>query len=91
VFGVGLIEAIPSATILALADPTDADGDGISGRANMVFPPDFVPAHATRSSTRRRRRRSSRRIAWPIRSCLRARCSPWWRTCACWPRLLPDR
>ena len=43
VFGVGLIEAIPDATILALSDPNDADGDGISGRPNMVTNPDFVP------------------------------------------------
>lgn len=43
VFGVGLIEAIPEATILALADPDDADGDGISGRPNFVVPGDFVP------------------------------------------------
>jgi CxxC motif-containing protein (DUF1111 family) len=44
VFGVGLIEAIDEATILASEDPNDADGDGISGRANMVTPPAFVPA-----------------------------------------------
>ena len=37
VFGMGLLEAIPEAAILALADPDDADGDGISGRANMVW------------------------------------------------------
>ncbi len=43
VFGVGLIEAIPDATILALADPFDADGDGISGRAHLVTPPDWIP------------------------------------------------
>lgn len=43
VFGVGLVEAIPEATILALADPGDADGDGISGRPNFVVPGDFVP------------------------------------------------
>lgn len=30
--GLGLLEAIPEATLLALADPSDADGDGISGR-----------------------------------------------------------
>lgn len=35
--GLGLIEAIPAADILALADPEDADGDGISGRANVVW------------------------------------------------------
>jgi CxxC motif-containing protein (DUF1111 family) len=34
-FGGGLVEAIPDATILAYADPGDTDGDGISGRPNM--------------------------------------------------------
>ena len=29
--GLGLLEAVPEATLLALADPSDADGDGISG------------------------------------------------------------
>lgn len=38
VFGVGLIEAIPDAAILALADVDDRDGDGISGRPNWVTP-----------------------------------------------------
>lgn len=36
VIGVGLIEAIDSATIEALADPFDLNGDGISGRPNYV-------------------------------------------------------
>ena len=35
--GLGLLEAIPVADILAGADPDDADGDGISGRANIVW------------------------------------------------------
>lgn len=43
VFGMGLIEAIPAETILALADPDDEDGDGILGRPNMVPAPDWVP------------------------------------------------
>ena len=43
-FGVGLIEAIPDATILALADPADADADGISGRPNIVSVADYVLA-----------------------------------------------
>ena len=43
-FGVGLIEAIPDAAILALADSNDADGDGISGRPNMVAVADYVLA-----------------------------------------------
>ena len=43
VFGLGLIEAIPVATILSYADPDDEDQDGISGRPNWVEAPDFVP------------------------------------------------
>lgn len=43
VFGVGLIEAIPESAILAGADPTDANADGISGRAHLVTAPDWVP------------------------------------------------
>jgi CxxC motif-containing protein (DUF1111 family) len=43
VFGVGLIEAIPESAILALADPTDADGDGISGRAHLTVAQSYVP------------------------------------------------
>lgn len=35
--GLGLLEAVPSADILAHADPDDRDGDGISGRANLVW------------------------------------------------------
>lgn len=37
VFGLGLLEAIPEADILALADENDANDDGISGRPNWVF------------------------------------------------------
>ncbi len=39
--GLGLLEAIPAADILALADPDDADGDGISGRPNVVWSAEF--------------------------------------------------
>lgn len=51
VFGVGLIEAIPEEAILALADPDDGDGDGISGRPNYVDSPDWVPASEPGSGT----------------------------------------
>ncbi|MEM7432882.1 MAG: di-heme oxidoredictase family protein, partial [Pseudomonadota bacterium] len=37
--GLGLLGAIPEADIRALADPNDADGDGISGRVNEIFDP----------------------------------------------------
>jgi CxxC motif-containing protein (DUF1111 family) len=36
VFGLGLLEAVPEEDILALADPEDRDGDGVSGRPNRV-------------------------------------------------------
>jgi CxxC motif-containing protein (DUF1111 family) len=45
VFGMGLIEAVPVDSILARSDPGDLDGDGISGRPNLVSVPGFVPAH----------------------------------------------
>lgn len=35
--GLGLLEAIPEADLLAREDPDDRDGDGISGRANRVW------------------------------------------------------
>ena len=35
--GLGLLEAISEAAILANADPEDGNGDGISGRANQVW------------------------------------------------------
>ena len=39
--GLGLLEAIPAADILANVDENDADGDGISGRANIVWSTEF--------------------------------------------------
>lgn len=37
VHGMGLLESIPEETILGWADPDDTDGDGISGKANIVW------------------------------------------------------
>ena len=39
VFGLGLLEAIPDDDLEAAADPDDRDGDGISGRVNIVWDP----------------------------------------------------
>ena len=35
--GLGLLEAVPEASLLARADPEDVNGDGVSGRPNMVW------------------------------------------------------
>jgi CxxC motif-containing protein (DUF1111 family) len=35
-FGLGLVDGIPDDRILRYADPDDRDGDGISGRPNMI-------------------------------------------------------
>ncbi len=39
--GLGLLEAIPVEDLLAAADPDDLDGDGISGRPNIVWSQEF--------------------------------------------------
>lgn len=38
--GVGLLELVEEADVLALTDPEDRDGDGISGRLNVVWDPE---------------------------------------------------
>lgn len=40
--GLGFLEAVPDADLLALADPDDGDGDGISGVANWILLPGYV-------------------------------------------------
>ncbi|ROP84504.1 CxxC motif-containing protein (DUF1111 family) [Stella humosa] len=39
--GMGLLELVDEADILALADPDDGDGDGIAGKANRVWSREF--------------------------------------------------
>lgn len=43
VIGLGVLEAVPEAAILAWADPDDHDGDGISGRPAWLPSPSGVP------------------------------------------------
>lgn len=42
VTGLGYLDAVSDADILAMADPDDLDGDGISGRPHYNYPPDYV-------------------------------------------------
>ncbi|TAL60244.1 MAG: c-type cytochrome [Bacteroidetes bacterium] len=44
VTGLGLLEAVPDSTLLALSDSADGNGDGISGKVNWLSPPSyFIP------------------------------------------------
>jgi CxxC motif-containing protein (DUF1111 family) len=40
--GLGFLDAVPDADLLALADPNDANGDGISGRPNWITIPSYL-------------------------------------------------
>ncbi len=42
VTGLGLLEAVDDATLVALADPDDRNGDGISGRLQLLLPTDLL-------------------------------------------------
>jgi CxxC motif-containing protein (DUF1111 family) len=42
VTGLGLLEAVDDTTLLNLADPDDADGDGISGRVQLLDQDDLI-------------------------------------------------
>lgn len=44
--GLGYLEAVSDAAILAMADPFDLDQDGISGVPNYVALPDYITPHA---------------------------------------------
>lgn len=37
IIGLGLLDAVPESILLGFADPTDNDGDGISGKPNYVY------------------------------------------------------
>ena len=40
--GLGLLDAVPDALLLSIADPADIDGDGISGRPNWIYIPGYT-------------------------------------------------
>lgn len=50
VTGLGLLEAVDDVDIIALADPNDADGDGVSGRVHWVDSTEFVSASIASSA-----------------------------------------
>ena len=44
VTGLGFLDAVEDATVIALADPSDGDGDGISGRLQLHEPTELIEA-----------------------------------------------
>ena len=69
--GLGLLEAIPEEQILARADPDDRDGDGISGRPNLVWSEerdraDARPVRLEGGPADARRSRAAARLAGDI-------------------------
>jgi CxxC motif-containing protein (DUF1111 family) len=62
--GLGLLELIPEADILAREDPDDLNADGISGRANRVYHPLWLEGRASRSAAAEHQRTEYRHRHW---------------------------
>ncbi len=61
--GMGLLEAIRESSVMLLADPDDADADGISGRAQRVTDPETGQARLGRFGYKGARARVSHQVA----------------------------
>jgi CxxC motif-containing protein (DUF1111 family) len=61
--GLGLLEAVSETTIMALADPDDANQDGISGRIQIVIDPETGQQRLGRFTYKGGRARLSHQIA----------------------------
>ena len=61
--GLGLLEAVSETTVLALADPDDADADGISGRLQTLLDPETGDVRLGRFTSKAGKARLSHQIA----------------------------
>ena len=61
--GLGLLEAVSESTITALADPSDANADGISGRVQTVLDPETAQQRLGRFTYKGGKARLSHQIA----------------------------
>jgi len=61
--GLGLLEAVDESTIIALADPDDANSDGVSGRIQTVTDPEFGQLRLGRFTSKGGKARLSHQIA----------------------------
>ncbi len=66
--GMGLLEAVPESQIMALADPNDANGDGISGRVQTVVDPQTGQLRLGRFGWKAGKARISHQIASALNS-----------------------
>lgn len=66
--GLGLLEAVSERDILLLADPDDTDGDGISGRAQIVRDPETGQNRLGRFGYKAAQARLSHQIAGALNS-----------------------
>lgn len=62
VSGLGLLEAVPDSTLIALADPLDRDGDGVSGRLALVEASPFIEEVLAHSGAASFEQRSQRQL-----------------------------
>lgn len=63
IVGMGLLEAVPESAIQALADPADANGDGISGRTQIVTDPETGQSRLGRFGWKAGQARVSHQVA----------------------------
>ena len=66
--GLGLLEAVAESTILALADPNDANQDGISGRTRTVIDPETAQARLGRFTAKSGQARIKHQIAAALKN-----------------------
>ena len=59
IVGIGLLEAVSESTVLSMADPGDANNDGISGRPQIVTDPQNDPAASRTLRLQKGARRAS--------------------------------
>lgn len=66
--GLGLLEAVAESTILALADPNDANRDGISGRTRTVIDPETAEPRLGRFTAKGGQARVKHQIAAALKN-----------------------
>lgn len=66
--GMGLLEAISESSVMALSDPDDSDGDGISGRPQIVVDPETGQSRLGRFGYKGSQARVAHQVAGALNS-----------------------